>query len=103
MVTFYLFVQPALRHLMGEMASPDLLLNARCESKLRKKAGRTEYQRGILGHDETGNLTVAKTGAQGSGILTSMSEADCFIILPLEAESVEPGTTVTVLPFAGIV
>lgn len=103
MVTFYLFVRPALLQLMGETSNPPLLLKARSGSTLRKKAGRTEYQRGVLGHDQEGNLTVTKTGAQGSGILTSMSQADCFIILPLEAESVEPGSTVTVLPFATIV
>lgn len=102
MVTFYIFVQPALRRLMGEHKTGPLLLQARCECKLHKKAGRTEYQRGVLGHDETGQLTVDKTGPQGSGILTSMSQADCFIILPLQAESIEPGTSVTVLPFSSI-
>ena len=102
MVTFYIFVQPALRRLMGENKITPFLLQARCECKLRKKAGRTEYQRGLLGYDDTGQLTVDKTGPQGSGILTSMSQADCFIILPLQAESIEPGTTVTVLPFSSI-
>lgn len=102
MVTFYMFVQPALRRLMGEFETHPLLLQARCESKLRKKAGRTEYQRGVLGYDDTGRLTVNKTGAQGSGILTSMSHANCFIILPLESESIAPGSEVTVLPFAAV-
>lgn len=102
MVTFYMFVQPALRRLMGESETSPLLLQAHCESKLRKKAGRTEYQRGILSHDASGRLSVAKTGAQGSGILTSMSQANCFIILPMEAESIEPGAEVTVLPFVAI-
>lgn len=102
MVTFYMFVQPALRRLMGESETTPLLLQARSNSKLRKKAGRTEYQRGVLNHDESGRLTVSKTGSQGSGILTSMSNANCFIILPLEAESIEPGSDVTVLPFSAI-
>ena len=102
MVTFYMFVQPALRRLMGESSITPLLLQARCESKLRKKAGRTEYQRGVLGYDESGQLAVSKTGSQGSGILTSMSQANCFIILPLEAESIEPDSEVTVLPFTAI-
>ena len=102
MVTFYMFVQPALCRLMGESETSPLLLRARCESKLRKKAGRTEYQRGVLKHDSSGRLSVGKTGSQGSGILTSMSQANCFIILPIEAESVEPGTEVTVLPFTAI-
>jgi len=102
MVTFYMFVQPALRKLMGECGATPLLLQARCESKLRKRAGRTEYQRGIIGWDDEGRLTVSETGTQGSGILTSMSQGDCFIVLPLETESIEPGAMVTVLPFSSI-
>ncbi|MBS1269957.1 MAG: Molybdopterin molybdenumtransferase [Gammaproteobacteria bacterium] len=100
MATFYLFVQPALRHLMGESTIDPLVLNARCESKLQKKAGRTEYQRGVLSSDRHGNLTVEKTGSQGSGILTSMSRANCFIVLPMEFESVERGMQVPVIPFS---
>ncbi len=102
MVTFYLFVQPALRRLMGETHQLPMLLKARCESKLRKKAGRTEFQRGILSNDAEGNLVVRKTGPQGSGILTSMSQANCFIMLPLEAESAQPGEILSVLPFSEI-
>ena len=103
MVTFYIFVQPALRRLMGEENSAPMYLQARCESDLKKKAGRTEFQRGILSRNDENEFTVTKTGAQGSGILTSMSQANCFIILPLEAEAVEPGSLVEVLPFASVV
>ncbi len=103
MVTFYLFVQPALRTLQGERFVPPLLLEARCGSKLRKKAGRTEYQRGRLYRDADGQLVVDKTGPQGSGILTSMSDANCFIVLPLESETAEAGSLVQVLPFSEIV
>lgn len=102
MVTFYLFVQPALRSMMGEVAGEPLLLNARCQSKLKKRPGRTEYQRGVLSNDAQGQLIVSKTGEQGSGILTSMSHANCFIILPMEASTVEPGQSVTVLPFSAV-
>ena len=102
MVTFYMFVQPALRRLMGECETTPLLLQALCETPLSKKAGRTEYQRGIIGRDDTGQLTVSKTGAQGSGILNSMSQGDCFIILPLEIETVERGSWVTICPFSSI-
>ena len=70
-----------------------------CISKLRKRPGRVEYQRGILERDETNQWVVKKTGAQGSGILRSMSQANCFIILPMESDSVEPGTIVEVQPF----
>lgn len=103
MVTFYLFVQPALRMLQGERFTTPLLLEARCASNLRKKAGRTEYQRGVLYRDTNGQLVVDKTGPQGSGILTSMSDANCFIVLPLESETAEAGSLVQVLPFSEIV
>ena len=55
-----------------------------------------------MGRDEQGQLTVKKTGAQGSGILVSMSHGDCFIVLPLETESIKRGTAVTILPFSSI-
>lgn len=99
MVTFYLFVQPALRRLEGESTVEPLILEARCESKLRKKPGRTEYQRGILAANPAGDLVVDRTGPQGSGILTSMSEANCFIVLPADLETAEAGTAVPVIPF----
>ncbi len=103
MVTFYLFVQPALKRLQGGTDTPPLLLQARCTTKLRKKAGRTEYQRGVLSQDDDGELVVDKTGPQGSGILRSMADANCFIVLPLEAEAAEPGDRVQVLPFSEVV
>lgn len=100
MAMFYLFVQPALRYLMGEADIEPMTVKARCLSRLQKRAGRTEYQRAVLANDGDGELTVEKTGAQGSGILTSMSRANCFIVLPVEAETVEPETRVTVIPFS---
>ena len=103
MVTFYEFVQPALRKMIGEDDTGILTLKARCDSRLKKRPGRVEYQRGILQSDEDGNLVVVKTGAQGSGILTSMSQANCFIILPLESGGIEPGTVVDIQPFSGLV
>ena len=103
MVTFYQFVQPALRQMMGENVTEPVTVHAVCQSKLRKKPGRFEYQRGVLSQDGNGQLVVHKTGAQGSGILTSMSHANCFILLPVEATTVEPGTTVDVQPFHGLI
>jgi molybdenum cofactor synthesis domain len=103
MVTFYQFVQPALLHLMGAKPVEPVICKALCKSRLKKRPGRVEYQRGILVRDENGQLTVTKTGAQGSGILSSMSQANCFIILPMESENVEPGSLVDVQPFFGIV
>jgi len=100
MVTFYLFVQPALRRLAGEDAADPLILRARSEARLRKKPGRTEYQRGVLTTDDNGGLVVDRTGPQGSGILTSMSQANCLIVLPAGYDTVEPGATVPVIPFS---
>ena len=103
MVTFYEFVQPALRKMIGEDDAGILSLKARCDSRLKKRPGRVEYQRGILQKDQDGNLVVVKTGAQGSGILRSMSQANCFIILPIESSGVEPGAFVDIQPFSGLV
>jgi molybdopterin molybdotransferase len=99
MVTFYQFVQPALTYLAGGRAEPPRLIRATCQSRVRKKPGRTEFQRGVLEHEGNGELRVTLTGKQGSGILSSMSRANCFIVLPHEAGSVEPGDTVLVQPF----
>lgn len=101
MVTFSQFVKPALRRLSGETFEPPLTLQAVSTSTFNKRAGRTEYQRGILSQQADGSLTVRKTGQQGSGVLTSMSSGNCFIVLPAEQTLVEPGTVVTVQPFAG--
>jgi molybdopterin molybdotransferase len=103
MVTFYQFVQPALRRMMGESDIAPLTIKARCASKLKKRPGRVEFQRGRLVRDEHGDLLVYSTGSQGSGILRSMSQANCFIVLPLQAGPVAPGTTVEVQPFSELV
>jgi molybdopterin molybdotransferase len=103
MVTFYIFVQPALRRLMGESDADNLSLRVPCMSKLRKRPGRVEYQRGILQRDEAGNYVVGKTGPQGSGILNSMTQANCFIVLGMEISGVGPGEDVEVIPFQGLV
>ena len=84
---------------MAETETETFTMRVPCISKLRKRPGRVEYQRGILERDENNQWIVKKTGAQGSGILRSMSQANCFIILPMESDSVEPGTIVEVQPF----
>jgi molybdopterin molybdotransferase len=103
MVTFYQFVQPALRKLMGENQTETFSMKVKTESKLKKRPGRLEYQRGIMKRNDDGELVVRKTGAQGSGILSSMSQANCFIILAIESSTVEPGSFVDVQPFFGVV
>ncbi|MGH8657500.1 MAG: molybdopterin molybdotransferase MoeA [Gammaproteobacteria bacterium] len=103
MVTFYQFVQPALRRMMGESDISPLTIKARCASKLKKRPGRVEFQRGRLLRDEQGDLMVYSTGSQGSAILSSMSQANCFIVLALESGQVAPGTMVDVQPFSELV
>ena len=103
MVTFYQFVQPALRHMMGEAQPvPVPTLRARCLNPLKTRVGRTEFIRGILSRDEHGEWVVRSTGNQGSGILSSMSIGNCFIVLPPESDSTEPGAIVEVQPFHGL-
>ncbi len=102
MATFYMLVQPALRKMAGETDIQPLKLRARCVSALRKRPGRAEFQRGILSVGDDGAAAVESTGAQGSGILSSMSRANCFIFLPDEAGDIAAGGEVTVLPFAGL-
>lgn len=103
MATFYQIVQPALYQLMGRVAELPLRLRVPCVTQLRKSSGRTDYQRGILECDASGQLTVRSTGPQGSHVLSSMSRANCFIILPAESGNVEAGNLVEVQPFAGLI
>lgn len=104
MVTFYQFVRSALQILMGqaEVEQPPSF-QVPCTTPLKKAPGRTEFQRGILSRDANGQLTVQVTGAQGSGILRSMSEANCFIILPEAQGNVAAGALVEVQVMDGIV
>ena len=102
MVTFYQFVQPALYYLAsGEIYQP-LTVDARCENAIRKRPGRFEFIRGILNRSLDGTLRVASTGQQGSGILTSMSIGNCFILLPETCSGVAQGEMVEVQPFSGM-
>jgi molybdopterin molybdotransferase len=104
MVTFYQFVRDALLTLSGETpVEPAPTFTVPCTSTLKKAPGRTEFQRGILARDSNGQWSVRVTGEQGSGILRSMSEANCFIILPTEQGNVSPGTPVQVQVMEGVV
>ena len=101
MVTFYEFVRDALIHLSGRSEEPLPLLKALASENLRKVPGRTEYQRGVL-FKEQGELKVRTTGQQGSGVLRSMSEANCFIVLEHERGAVKAGEQVSVQVFEGL-
>jgi len=104
MVTFYQFVREALLALMGASPVPPLpTFPVTCTARLKKAPGRTEFQRGILSRDPDGAWTVRPTGDQGSGILKSMGEANCFIVLPESCGNVEAGQAVQVQPLEGLV
>ena len=103
MATFYQFVQPALRAMTGEPQAPATTLRLPTETPLKKAPGRTDFQRGRLVRDGDGQLRVNSTGLQGSHVLTSMSHADCFIILPAHRGDVAAGELVEVQPFAGLI
>ena len=102
MVSFYFFAREALLRMMGANA-PLELLRARSSATIRKKPGRTEYQRGILARGADGQPEVRITGAQGSGILRSMSEANCMVVLHDEEGNIAAGDMVDVLLFEGLI
>jgi molybdopterin molybdotransferase len=101
MVTFYQFVRDALLFMSGREGGEVPLLKASAAENLRKMPGRTEYQRGIL-FRESGEWKVRTTGQQGSGVLRSMSAANCFIVLEHERGSVKAGEPVSVQLFEGL-
>ncbi len=101
MVTFAAFVRPALQQLMGWNAPPQPLLRARAVDTMRKKPGRTEYQRGIVERRPDGELWVRLTGNQGSGVLSSMVQANGLIVLGHEQATVQSGDWVEVMMFDG--
>ncbi|MHA4867442.1 molybdopterin molybdotransferase MoeA [Duganella sp. PWIR1] len=101
MVSFYMFARPALLRMMGtESTLPTL--QARASEAIRKRPGRTEYQRGIVSTGVDGAAQVRLTGAQGSGILSSMSEANCIVVLHHDQANVAAGQMVDVLLFDGL-
>ncbi len=104
MVTFYQFVREAMLVLMGQPTPAPLpLFKAICTDALKKFTGRTEFQRGVLYQDKDGDWKVTPTGNQGSGILRSMSEANCFIVLDETVGNVAAGASVQVQALEGLV
>ena len=103
MVTFYAFVRQALMQMAGVQGLPLTMLRARCLTPMRKKPGRTEYQRGIVTLAGDGQWEVRITGAQGSGILSSMSAANGLVVLPHDSGNVQAGDLVDIWPFDGLI
>lgn len=104
MVTFYQFVREAMLFLMGQTTPEPLpIFNVVCTENIKKLSGRTEFQRGILFIDKDGSWKVKPTGSQGSAILSSMSMANCFIVLHEALGNIEAGTEVPVQVLKGII
>jgi molybdopterin molybdotransferase len=103
MVTFLAFVRPALLQMMGTKVEPLPLLKARSLEPIRKKPGRTEYQRGCVSTAAHGALWVKTTGNQGSGVLSSMVQANGLIVLHHDQGNVAPGDEVDVMMFNGVI
>ncbi len=103
LVTFYALAQPALRLMAGAAPQPQPVLRARSVAAIRKRPGRTEYQRGRVTQGEDGQWHVALTGAQGAGILRSMSQANALVVLGHDQGSVAAGDAVEVWLFDGLV
>ena len=103
MVTFYQFVREAMLVLMGQPnPAPLPMFNVECTEPIKKMTGRTEFQRGILFADANGNWKVKPTGAQGSAILSSMSLANCFIVMNEAVGNLDAGAIVQVQVLDGI-
>ena len=100
--TFYQFVQPALKRMSGQEFSLPLVMQAKTTELLKKRPGRTDFQRGILEQSSDGQLTVRNAGTQASHVLTAMSQANCFIIIPASSGNIEAGEMVNVQPFEGL-
>ncbi|MFQ1899148.1 molybdopterin molybdotransferase MoeA [Aeromonas veronii] len=101
MVTFDQLVQPALAKLAGQQFERPLQLQAIAAEPLKKSPGRLDFQRGILSQGPNG-LEVRSTGSQDSAVFSSLSQANCYIVLERERGRVAAGETVTVEPFGGL-
>lgn len=102
MITFLFFARPALLRMMGARAEDPLPVLAQAQERLRKRPGRTEYQRARVSVGAGGELVVRTTGSQGSGVLRSMSEANAIMVLGHEQGDVQAGDRVPCLLFEGL-
>lgn len=102
MVTFHQLAVPFMRKVMGQNDYGNHRFKVTCDSKIKKRPGRTDFQRGVF-KVENGVPSVTTTGGQGSGILRSMSQANCYIILEQEQGDVQAGEQVCVELFDGLI
>jgi len=98
-VTFETLVTPVLKKLAGQNSKAPLLIHATAATTFYKRPGRTDYQRSIYWLDESGNLLVKPNGKQGSGIMTSVANANCYVVLEQDESNIPKGTQVNVQLF----
>ena len=103
MAAFYQIVREVLLRMSGATTHPVPLIRAACVDTIRKRPGRTEFQRGIAQRGAQGAWHVTPTGSQGSGVLSSMSEANCFIVLAHDQGDLDPGDAVDIMLFDGLI
>jgi molybdopterin molybdotransferase len=103
MAAFYQIVREVLLRMSGATTDAVPLIRAACVDAIRKRPGRTEFQRGVAQRDAHGAWHVVPTGSQGSGVLSSMSEANCFIVLTHEQGDLDPGDAVDIMLFDGLI
>ncbi len=99
MVTMHQLVVPIIKLMQGEDCQQAPSFSVNVSTKLRKVPGRKDFQRGKLIKDENGKNSIKMFRTQGSGVLTSMSESNCYLVLDIEQQSLEPGDEVQVVPF----
>tara|TARA_R110001583_G_scaffold16561_6_gene67768 strand:- start:4064 stop:5311 length:1248 start_codon:yes stop_codon:yes gene_type:complete len=102
MVTLYQLAVPAMATMAGLIAKPAIRFNAITTDKLRKAPGRTDFQRAVYSVNTEGQLIVSTTGSQGSGVFSSMSQSNCFIVLEQDRGNVEIGETVSIEPYSAL-
>lgn len=102
MASFYFIARAGLLRMMGAEA-PLEMVKVKSAAAISKKPGRTEFQRGIVATDSSGSQTVRLTGSQGSGILSSMTQANCMLVLLDQQGNVGVGELVDIIPFAGLI
>jgi molybdopterin molybdotransferase len=98
-LTFEQLVAPVLQKLSGQTLSPKPFFIANAACLIRKRPGRADYQRGIFYRDEQGVLWVKPNGKQGSGIMSSIANANCYMVLDQDAGDIQQGEAVNIQPF----
>lgn len=100
MTSFASCIRPALEKMSGQAPSAPIRLKAQCTSDIRKRPGRSEFQRGLAYNDEQGTLLVDVRRYQGSGVLSSMAEGNCFVFLDIDSSGAQAGDEVDILLFS---